>query len=153
MHLMSPTTAYPVPPAAVLDVCLCHGTRRTARVLSRLYDAALAPFGLKVGQFGLLTAIGAFEPVSVPRLGEIMRMDPSTLSRNLKPLRAAGYVISAGGAGRRAAQVELTAHGRDTLAAALPSWQKVQGEVTRAIGSGTAGMLLQALETTAKNLE
>jgi DNA-binding MarR family transcriptional regulator len=136
-----------------LDVCLCHSVRRAARALSRLYDAALAPFGLKSGQFSLLTAIAAQGPVSVSRLGDIMRMDASTLSRNLKPLRAAGYLESDGASGRRAGQIALTSAGGKLLADALPAWQAVQSEVTRKVGSGTAGSLLQGLEATAKALK
>ena len=142
--------AFSVPPDAVLDVCLCHSVRRAARALSRLYDAALAPFGLKSGQFSLLTAIAALGPVSVTRLGEVMRMDATTLSRNLKPLRTAGTIETTGGSGRRAGQIELTAAGNRILADALPAWQAIQGQVTQKVGSGTAGALLQGLEAATK---
>ena len=149
--MTSPST-FSVPPDAVLDVCLCHSVRRAARALSRLYDAALAPYGLKSGQFTLLTAIAALGPVSVSRLGEIMRMDASTLSRNLKPLRAAGYLHADGASGRRAGQMELTSAGSKLLADSLPAWQAIQSEVTRKVGSGTAGSLLQGPETATKAL-
>ena len=42
---MATAMSFSVPPDAVLDVCLCHSVRRTARAVSRLYDAALAPVG------------------------------------------------------------------------------------------------------------
>ena len=150
---MASTSIFPVPPHAVLDVCLCHSLRRAARAVSRLYDAALAPFGVKSGQFTVLTAIAALGPVSVSRLGEAMRMDASTLSRTLKPLRTAGYLQTDGGSGRRAGQIALTDAGAEVLAACLPAWQAVQGEVTRKVGSGTAGGLLQGLETAAQALK
>ena len=142
-------TPLAVPPEAVLDVCLCHGSRRAARGLSRLYDAALTPLGLKAGQFNLLIAIAAAAPVTITRLSEIMLMEVSTLSRNLKPLRESGQVLSEGGSGRRAGHLSVTSAGFSILAAALPVWQDVQRQLTARLGSGVAGTLLQSLEAAA----
>ena len=136
----------PVPPSAVLDVCLCHCTRRAARGISRLYDAALAPLGLKSGQFALLTAIAAHAPATVSQLGDVMLMESSTLSRNLAPLRRAGYVSWSGSRGRRAGSLELTAEGERLLAAAVVAWQGVQSALSQKLGGGAAASLLQLLE-------
>ena len=50
-------------PQAIMEVCLCHHTRRAARAISRLFDEALTPIALKVSQrmlrHGLLTAEAA----------------------------------------------------------------------------------------------
>jgi DNA-binding MarR family transcriptional regulator len=80
-------------------------------------------------------------------------MDRTTLSRNLKPLRAAGYLTTEGGAGRRPSTVALTEAGQDLLAQASPLWQEAQGQLTARLGAGQSGLLLQALEamTTAAN--
>lgn len=143
---MSNPVASSVPPAAVLDVCLCHCTRRAARGISRLYDAALAPLGLKSGQFALLTAIAAHAPATVNKLGEIMLMESSTLSRNLAPLRRAGYVSWSGSRGRRAGLLELTAEGESLLIAAVTAWQGAQSSLSQKLGGSTAANLLQLLE-------
>ena len=143
---MSNPAASPVPPAAVLDVCLCHAARRAARGISRMYDAALAPLGLKSGQFALLTAIAARAPATVSQLGEVMLMESSTLSRNLAPLRRAGYVTARGSRGRRAGSLELTSAGEAVLAAAVVAWQGVQSSLSQKLGGGTAATLLQLLE-------
>jgi DNA-binding MarR family transcriptional regulator len=82
-----------------------------------------------------------------------MRMDASTLSRTLKPLRTAGYLETDGASGRRAGQIALTDAGAKLLTECLPAWQGVQSEVTRKVGSGTAGGLLQGLETAAQALK
>jgi DNA-binding MarR family transcriptional regulator len=147
---MNAPSPFVVPPEAVLEVCLCHATRRAARALSRAYDAALAPFGLTSGQFSLLTAIAAATPASVNRLGEIMCMDASTLSRNLKPLRSTGLITMAGASGRRPGQIQLTDSGARALSDALPAWQSVQARLTQGIGTGAAGALLQGLDRAAR---
>ncbi len=146
---MSTSAAYLVPPGAVLDVCLCHCSRRTARAISRVYDAALAPLGLSSGQFTLLAAIAAQAPVTIAGLSEIMLMESSTLSRNLAPLRRAGLVTWSGNAGRRAGHIALTEAGEQSLGAALTAWQGAQSQVSQRLGGGAAGNLLQLLEKAA----
>ena len=43
---------------AIGKACFALHARMTARLLSRIYDAALRPVGLKLPQFGILGAIG-----------------------------------------------------------------------------------------------
>ncbi len=143
-------SASPVSAAAVLDVCLCHASRRGARGISRIYDGALAPLGLKSGQFALLAAIAANAPATVNKLSEIMLMESSTLSRNLAPLRRAGYVSWSGAAGRRAGSLELTPTGEQLFSSAVAAWQGAQSDLSEKLGGSTAANLLQMLERAGK---
>ena len=58
--------------------------RRTARAVTRLYDLGLEPSGLRATQFAILTAIAKFQPVSISRIGEILVLDQTTLTRSLR---------------------------------------------------------------------
>lgn len=145
----SPTDPH-TPPQAILEVCLCHHARRTARAISRLFDDALAPTGLKSGQFNILAAIAARDMTSAGALAQVLAMDRTTLSRNLKPLRGAGYVSSAGAAGRRPGTLALTEAGQAVLAQACGHWRRAQSALTRHLGSSQAGVLLQSLESAAR---
>jgi len=148
---MSPTDAYQIPPSAVLEVCVCHMTRRAARAVTRAYDTALASTGLTSSQFTLLATIAAKAgtdkaPVTVANLSAALLMDASTLSRNLGALRAKGYVLWREGAGRRAAHMALSDAGHKALAAAIPAWQEMQRQLTQRLGNGRASVLLETLE-------
>ena len=77
-------------------------------------------------------------------------MDRTTLSRNLKPLRQAGYLTTDGGAGRRPDVLVLTAAGRGALDKASVLWREAQGRLTERMGASQAGMLLQMLEAAAR---
>lgn len=132
-------------PQAVLEVCLCHGVRRTARAVARLYDAALRPAGITAGQFTLLTAVAALQPLPASRLRTVLAMDRTTLSRALKPLDAMGLLAVTGGRGRRPAQLALTGDGERLLRAAAPLWRAAQADATRRIGPARTGLLLGAL--------
>lgn len=145
---LSPANGVAIAPETILEVCLCHMTRRAARTLSRRYDQAFADLGLTANQFALLAAV-ATRPLAIGDLESLMAMDASTLSRNLSVLRRGGLLVLEGHGGRRAGRLELTAAGQDLLATALPRWQRVQAEITDRLGTGRASLLIQSLTATA----
>ena len=150
---MEPSNAYQIPPEALLEVCVCHNTRRAARAVTRAYDAALSATGLTSSQFTLLAAIAASGPVTIARLSDLLLMESSTLSRNLQALRKNGHLEWQEGAGRRAGLVALSNFGQKALITAIPAWQDMQRRVTERLGSGKAGALLENLEATARMVE
>ena len=152
MHHMEPTSHVKaaVPAQAIIEVCLCHHARRTARAVSRLFDEALAPTGLKSGQFNILCAVAARDVTTAGEVATLLAMDRTTLSRNLKPLRAAGYVNREGGAGRRPDALALTHAGRVVLDQGVILWRAAQSCLTVRLGAGQSSLLLHSLETAAK---
>ena len=71
--------------------------RRATRRVTQLYDHALEPAGLTVTQFGLLAflqgaSLARSIDLSVGTITEKLGMDPTTLTRNLKPLARKGLV-------------------------------------------------------------
>ena len=103
--------------------CLCFNLRKTMRAVSRLYDASLAPLGLKNTQFSLLAVLDGIGPSTVSNLAEYMVMERTTLTRNLRPLERDGLLSLAAGADRRQRVAKLTPAGRKLLAKALPLWR------------------------------
>lgn len=139
-----------VAPEAIVEVCFCHHARRAARAISRVFDEALLPSGLKASQFNILAAVAARQSTSAAEISGLLAMDRTTLSRNLKPLRRAGYLATSGGAGRRPDALALTLSGRAALDRASAHWRLAQGQISERLGAGQAGLLLQALEAAAK---
>ena len=138
-------------PQAIVEVCLCYHARRTARAITRLFDEALQPAGLKASQFNIMAAVAARDLTSVAELSRLLVLDRTTLSRNLKPLREAGFLTMQGGAGRRPDVLALTVGGRAVLDEATALWRGAQSELTARLGAGQAGLLLQSLEAAAKS--
>ena len=60
--------------------------RRASRAVTQLYDGALQASGLKATQFTLLVAAARLKAAPVSRMAEVLVMDRTTLTRNLKPL-------------------------------------------------------------------
>jgi DNA-binding MarR family transcriptional regulator len=119
---------------AMAGACHCLAARKRARQITRLYDEKLEPYGLTIGQFGIMTAIASREEISLQELADVLDMDQSALSRGLGPLEREGWVVSAADQsdGRRRL-VKLSAAGFKKLSAAAAGWKAAQN----AAGSGS----------------
>jgi len=129
------------------DPCTCFALRRAARVVTQLYDRALAPTGLSIGQFSLLSVLGGADgPVPLTLLARRADMERSTLTRSLAPLQRDGLVRVAAARAGRGSEATLTATGHTRLAAALPPWRDAQRTVREAVGVAELGETLAALD-------
>uniref|UniRef100_UPI000471FC68 MarR family winged helix-turn-helix transcriptional regulator n=1 Tax=Paenibacillus zanthoxyli TaxID=369399 RepID=UPI000471FC68 len=72
------------------SVCNCINLRRASLAITELYDRYLAPSGLNNSQFSLLRHIDRMGPASVSDVALKMRLDRTTLVRNLKTLEQQG---------------------------------------------------------------
>jgi DNA-binding MarR family transcriptional regulator len=80
-----------------------------------------------------------------------MSMDRTTLSRNLQPLEAAGWVES--GAGGRTRLLALTGAGKAKVKAALPLWVEAQGQVNQLLGPERQRLLHRVLKDSIRSVE
>jgi DNA-binding MarR family transcriptional regulator len=126
----------PVDPLVMYDECFGLNLKRAARTVGRRYDEALRPIDLNNGQFATLAVIAAFQPVSMRILAEHMSMDRTTLTAALKPLERRTLVsVRPDDRDRRGRSISLTDGGMKLLREAIPLWKKVQGLITREMGT------------------
>lgn len=121
-------------PDDVARSCACLRVRKAARVVTRAYDEALRPLGLKVTQFSVLIAVSVGDGLSITALADALDMERTTLTRNLGPLARDKLVAVDAGDGRRARAVRITAKGRALLDKALPLWRQAQDALRRRLG-------------------
>ena len=121
--------------------CLVARLRMLNREVTGFYDDALRPLGVKVSQTNVLTAIAKLEPVAPRVIGELLRIEKSTLSRNLERLRSRGWLRVRSGDDERSHRLEITAKGRRLLAQALPLWKQGQKKAQDLLGKQTAKAL------------
>ena len=108
----------------VRDHCLCLQVQRAARALARRFDEALRPLGLTHGQFSLLNALNRAEPPVIGDVADLLVMDRTTVTTNLKPLRRRGLVrVEVDRGDRRNRRLVLTPSGQGLLATAAPLWR------------------------------
>ncbi len=115
--------------------CACFNVRKAARAVTRFYDGALAPSGVKARQRTMLGAIGIAGPVRMSELADMLVLDKTTLTRNLKLLEAGGLVAIAAGEDRPERVASLTRPGRDALERALPRWREAHRRVVEHLGA------------------
>ncbi len=129
--------------------CTCFGLRKAARAVTQMYDQALKPSGLRATQLTLLIVAERAGPRGVGELAELLVMDRTTLTRNLKPLLDRGLLKSVEGADRRRRPVAITAKGRAAVAQALPYWREAQLRMAGSLGRARWRRLLGDLRDTA----
>ena len=122
------------PEREVLENCACHKVRIAARAVTRAYDEALRPVGLRATQLSVLVAAAADDALSITALAKFMGMDRSTLTRNLRPLESEGLIAVGLEGWRRSRALEITAKGRSRMQEALPLWRKAQQTLRRNLG-------------------
>lgn len=122
---------------------MCGSLRRTARALTQLYEEALRPLGLRATQHTILQALERAGEVSQGRLGEILSMDSTSLTRTLAIMKRAGWVSEQRGEDRRERRIRLSKAGEAKLKRAMPVWEKVQSRLRRKLGKSEWESLLQ----------
>ena len=145
--------AVDAPLTSQVGACTALKIRKLARRVTQIYDEALAPYGITVGQIGLLASLRRRNGVGVGELAERLSADASTVSRLLKPLEAAGYlVIEPDPTDGRAKLVRLTDAGADKRRAAAKGWEAAQARVQAALGEGRLATLRYILDEAHSNL-
>lgn len=136
-------------------VCTNFLLRQLMRRLDQHYDAELAKAGLRTTQYSLLSNVLSLQPVRPGDLARAMKMQPSTLTRNLQPLVAAGWLELGAGDDARSRSVTLTPAGREKHAEARRRWRIAQAAMQGAVGAqplselhAAIGHCMAALDTT-----
>ena len=119
---------------SILETCACGKVRMAARALTRRYDDALRPAGLRATQFALLVGISANGAQSIAALAKELGMDRSTLTRNIRPMLDEGLLALGDEGWRRSRALELTRKGRSRMEQAIPYWESAQKALKRRLG-------------------
>lgn len=149
-----PNTALPENVAhEVSRICACLNLRKVTRSVTQIYDDALRSVNLRSGQYSILIALNAHDPCTIHQLSEIICVDRTSLSRNLKPLERRGLIeIKPGRHDKRTRMLNLTEKGIDKLHEAYPLWDEAQKEVTKIIGDDELMTLLDYLNCSLNKL-
>ncbi|MDJ0876718.1 MAG: MarR family winged helix-turn-helix transcriptional regulator [Desulfobacterales bacterium] len=132
----------------ISGACACFNLRKSARLVTQLYDHKLRTAGIRATQFTILVAIQAHAPIAIQSLSRIIVMDRTTLARNLKPLERKGLIAITPGTDRRVRLARLTSEGQSVLSQALPLWQAAQAEFSQKLGLANLETMLDILSQT-----
>lgn len=124
------TAARGVSPRGCTNLKLRQLTRRVGQHYDRFVGAA----GLKTTQYSLLSYVDGLGPVRPGDIADALEMDPSTLTRNLRPMLANGWLAIGPGADGRTRSVTVTAAGRAKRAEAQREWKRAQLAINKRLG-------------------
>src|SRR5260370_15704312 len=131
--------------------CTCISMRRATRRLTQIYDHILEPSGLTVTQFGLLAttlaSMAGPDNLSIGAIAEALGTDPTTLNRNLKPMKARGLVkdVSDPSDGR-VRTIRITEKGQRELSRAIPLWRQAHKSTEEVLGQKSRLALNELLD-------
>ena len=108
--------------------------RQLTRRVSQHYDHEMGKIGLKTTQYSLLSTVFQRGPIRPGDLAKAMALDASTLTRNLKPLVAAGWLTVGAGTDDRSHLVALTEAGREKRTEAQRRWKAAQESLNDLLG-------------------
>jgi DNA-binding MarR family transcriptional regulator len=129
---------------AIAGTCIAVRLRLLNRAVTNLYDDALRPLGLKVSQLNILVVTAKLGVARPAQMCEILRLDASTLSRNVERMRAHGWLEVVPGEDARAQPFRLTERGRRLLEKAAPAWERAQRRAEELLGAQGIALLDRA---------
>src|SRR5262245_24548400 len=120
--------------AEAVSGCIATRLRLAGRVITKVYDDALRPFGLTVAQMSLLAVAADRGAIRQAEVGAQLQLDSSTLSRNLERMRANGWLEEVAEADARVHTHRLTESGKALLESAMPAWRAAQRRASELLG-------------------
>jgi DNA-binding MarR family transcriptional regulator len=117
-----------------LQGCTNLKLRQLTRMVTRHYDRYVAESGLKNTQYALLSHVVRLGPIRPGDLARHMQMDASTLTRNIQPLEAQGWLKVGAGSDARSRLVEATVAGREKQAQGQRAWKQAQVALNKRLG-------------------
>jgi DNA-binding MarR family transcriptional regulator len=121
--------------------------------VTRHYDAFVAATGLKNTQYSLLSHVVLLGPIRPSDLAQRMRLDASTLTRNLQPLVAQGWLRLGPGEDARSRLVEATDEGRAKRAEGQRAWKQAQLALNARLGPERVAALHALLDECIERFE
>jgi DNA-binding MarR family transcriptional regulator len=129
--------------------CPAFRVRQASRVVAKLFDDELMPFGLLSSQLPILAAAGLFgeSGATMSKLARSLLIDRTTLTRSIRPLERAGLLrVVRSPEDARSKVVVITRSGERMIESIFPVWERVLKKIKKSLGAGTLGELQVQLD-------
>lgn len=146
-------TIYHMSSNAAPQGCTNFKLRQLGRIVTRHYDRYLASAGLKNTQYTLLTHVVKLGPIRPIDLARRMQMDASTLTRNLQPMIAQGWLKVCAGNDARSRLLIATAEGQEKRKLGQHAWKKAQLALNDLLGTHRVSALHALLDASIEALD
>ncbi len=127
--------------------------RQLMRRVAAVYDEEVGRTGLRGTQYSLLSHVVKLGPLRAVDLAQAMKLNTSTLSRNLQPLVAAGWVQVRAGADARSRLISATEAGLRKRQEAQACWRVAQERINALLGPAQVVALHAMVDEALQRLE
>lgn len=140
---MSDSTISPAAASQLNRECIADKVRLLNRVITKLYDDALAPLDMTVAQMTILVVVAKHGQATPREVGEWLHMEKSTVSRNARRLRSNGWLELVPEPRGRTHRLRLTPKGTKVLGAGMPLWEQAQSKAMSMMGGSGVDELMR----------
>jgi len=114
-----------------LNNCIGLRLRRLSRIVDGYYRKNLIDYDITENQLTILFLLSETKKVEQGRIGKVLKLERSTVSRNIKLLEKKGLI-------RRSPEykpeIELTTKGKNIALELIPRWEKTMDELIAKLG-------------------
>ena len=115
------------------SICHCTNMRQISRKITNIYDEFLKPSNLNVTQYSLLSNLKRVQPIKMNDFSKVVKLDRTTLVRNLKPLINLSLIEIKSIDKSKAQLLELSQKGIELQNEGYKYWQKAQEYIEQTI--------------------
>ncbi len=134
-------------PDLIAQDCIGVRMRLLNRVVTKIYDDALRPLGMKTSQLNILVVTARLGLVRPAQISSRLKMELSTVSRNVDRMRARGWIeVIDDEKDARAHQLRLSMEGKRLLEEARPAWEEAQRKIKDLVGRPGVEAIVSAAE-------
>jgi len=110
--------------------CISGRVMRLSRITANIFRKYLKPFGVTDSQTSILFLVSKHEKgLTQTRITEILQLEKSSLSRNLKRLVDQNYLMK-----NNSSEIVITQSGKKLVISIIPEWEKAMAEIRSLIG-------------------
>ena len=131
---------------AITSKCVGARVRTLSRVVTRVYDERLRPLGVKFSQMNIVVVVTSRGSISPQQVGQILGIEKSTLSRNVRILESNGWIKSQPGESGNSLLLSVTPKGHRLVQKVGPCWRAAQEEVTALLGERTTSAIRRGFD-------
>ena len=115
--------------------CVNAKIRRLHRKINAIYMEKFKPYGIQGSMLSILFIIGKQSTINQKTLADLLVLDPSTMSRDVKKLVSKGWVKVNKGEDTRSSELSITVAGCLLLEEIAPIWEKLHNKVSELLGN------------------
>lgn len=126
------------------EPCINLSLKKADRVINNVYNKYLSECGLSVSQFSAMRVINFVGVCTAQIIQDILILDQTTLSRNMKRMVSDGLVaMKEDKLDRRRKLLSLTPKGKTLFDAGERQWQLAQKEIRGVLGEDVADTIIR----------